>query len=326
MKSKRVACLAVFVTLTCVGLALVATAPGQPPSSSSDAIRPAAASEPAAPAAAQNAAAAPAASSEAAPGGTTTQPANKARSAAATPAVPDNAAAPAGASTRPPTARTSTGVARPARAATTESAPPAASTGVSRPASTNAYGGRGGGGRYGAAYSSMGVPGMGPAGMGVDPETAKRMQEAFQAEAEQGQLLAKYTQTTDAKERAEIKASLAKVLQNLFDLQLWQREREVSEVEARVKKLREAIDKRKAAKEAIVNTRLDQLLNEADGMGWVSPTGGMPAAYGGFPGALPGYRVPSTTDPFSGPAATPVQPSPSAPSSNPTKSETSPRR
>ena len=100
------------------------------------------------------------------------------------------------------------------------------------------------------------------------------MIEAQKAEAEQGQLLAKYAQTTNAKERADIRANLAKVLERQFDLQQGQREREVSQIEARVKKLREMIQKRRIAQAGDRrHSRVDQLLNEVDGMGWVAPSG-----------------------------------------------------
>jgi len=119
--------------------------------------------------------------------------------------------------------------------------------------------------------SGMGVMGV----LAADPEVAKWMKEVAKTEAEQGQLLAMYAQAADEKQRAEIKASLGKVLERQFDLQLHQREREVSEIEARVKKLREMIAKRNAARQTIVTGRLDQLLNEMDGMGWAAPSGPM---------------------------------------------------
>jgi hypothetical protein len=134
----------------------------------------------------------------------------------------------------------------------------------------------------------------------ADPEVQKWFEEAYQAETEQAQLLAKYAQTTDAKQKAEIKAGLAKVLQRQFDLQLQQREREVSEIEARVRNLREMIEKRKTARQSIVTNRLDQVLNELDGMGWVEPTGAMPGPYG--PGSMPGRGVYGPRGPFSGPS------------------------
>jgi len=123
----------------------------------------------------------------------------------------------------------------------------------------------------------MGAGWGGMFGMGgrQDPEAAKQFMEAAKAEQEQHRLLTNYAQSTDEKQRAAIKEALSKVLQRQFDLQIQQHEREVSEIEARVKKLREMIAKRNAARQSIVSSRLDQLVNEADGMGWAVPSGPM---------------------------------------------------
>ncbi|HEV3024616.1 MAG TPA: hypothetical protein VGX76_19205, partial [Pirellulales bacterium] len=45
-------------------------------------------------------------------------------------------------------------------------------------------------------------------------------------------------------------------------------------IEARVKKLREVINKRNEAKRSIIDKRLDQLIREADGLGWNAPAAG----------------------------------------------------
>ena len=46
------------------------------------------------------------------------------------------------------------------------------------------------------------------------------------------------------------------------------REKQISDVEARVKKLRDQIEKRKKAKDDIVSLRLKTIVNEADGLGF----------------------------------------------------------
>jgi len=138
---------------------------------------------------------------------------------------------------------------------------------------------------YGS-YSSAGMSRYGGAGD----------QEAWQAQQEIPKLLAKYGQTTDETERAKIKDGLSKVLAKLFDLQQKEREREIADIEGRVKRLREMLDKRTKARQSIISNRLDQLLREAEGLGWVEPApgsmpgmpgmgaGGMGGGYGGFGG------------------------------------------
>jgi hypothetical protein len=53
-----------------------------------------------------------------------------------------------------------------------------------------------------------------------------------------------------------------------FETDLKQREKELAEVEQRVKTLREQLDKRKAAQADIINLRLQTLVNDANGLGF----------------------------------------------------------
>ena len=53
-----------------------------------------------------------------------------------------------------------------------------------------------------------------------------------------------------------------------FEADLKQREKELAEVEQRVKSLREQLDKRKAAQADIINLRLQTLINDANGLGF----------------------------------------------------------
>lgn len=53
-----------------------------------------------------------------------------------------------------------------------------------------------------------------------------------------------------------------------FESDLTQREKELVEVEQRVKSLREQLDKRKAAQADIINLRLQTLVNDANGLGF----------------------------------------------------------
>ena len=84
-------------------------------------------------------------------------------------------------------------------------------------------------------------------------------------------LAAEYAATEDGEKRAAIKAELLKVLSEQFETQQQIRERELADVEARVKKLRELTQKRRDAQKTIVDQRLDQLLREAEGLGWTPP-------------------------------------------------------
>jgi hypothetical protein len=72
----------------------------------------------------------------------------------------------------------------------------------------------------------------------------------------------------DESARAAARDKLAKVLSQQFDQRQKRREEEIAQIEARVQKLRETLRKRAEAKERIVSSRLDQLLRDAEGLGW----------------------------------------------------------
>lgn len=73
--------------------------------------------------------------------------------------------------------------------------------------------------------------------------------------------------------KAPVIAQLKKILETAFDFDLKRREKEVSEIEGRVRKLRDQIEKRKKAKEDIITLRLKTIANEADGLGFPTLNG-----------------------------------------------------
>jgi len=109
-----------------------------------------------------------------------------------------------------------------------------------------------------------------------DAEMSKLKQADSAMGRQEEQLVARYATTEDAEQRSAIKAELAEQLTNHFSIQEQIRDRELARVEARVKKLRELTQKRRDAQKTIIEQRLDQLLRDADGLGWTSP----PSDYG----------------------------------------------
>ncbi|HVJ80053.1 MAG TPA: hypothetical protein VNC50_03190 [Planctomycetia bacterium] len=112
-----------------------------------------------------------------------------------------------------------------------------------------------------------------------------------------GKSLQQAKQLTDAKdeaEKAKLRGELAKTLDELFDQQAQHQAKEVADLESQIKKLRSALDKRLANKATIVQRRMEQLLQDADGLGWNAPAGdgrrGMfgTGGFGGMSGALGG--------------------------------------
>jgi len=85
-------------------------------------------------------------------------------------------------------------------------------------------------------------------------------------------LLSEYSRS-DEKKRAELKGKINGLLDQQFEHQQKRRNLEVTRIEAQLTKLRELIKKRADARPTIVQKRLDQLLSEADGLGWTPPQG-----------------------------------------------------
>jgi hypothetical protein len=106
-----------------------------------------------------------------------------------------------------------------------------------------------------------------------DPEMGRLMNEESKLEREVGKLVQDYSRTEDEGQRSKIRTKLSTILQSQFDLQQKRRDLEVTRIETQLKKLRELMQKRTAARQSIVEKRLDQLLREADGLGWTPPAG-----------------------------------------------------
>ena len=117
-----------------------------------------------------------------------------------------------------------------------------------------------------------GMPGM-MAAADDDPE----MSELAQAEAllanKASEIIAEYAEAENAAERKPIAAELRQVLAKQFDVQKQRRELELTRIEERVRRLREQIKKRDDARETIIDRRLAQLVDDADGLGWTPPAG-----------------------------------------------------
>lgn len=100
-------------------------------------------------------------------------------------------------------------------------------------------------------------------------QSGGQLQQADAQLTQQTEVLAsRYGEASKDEDREKIKADLAELLAKQFSIQQQIREDEVAQVEARVKKLRELIEKRKAAQQSIIERRLEQLLRDAEGLGW----------------------------------------------------------
>ena len=116
-----------------------------------------------------------------------------------------------------------------------------------------------------------------------DREMAKLLGDEARLERQAAGLVAEYARTEDEKDRSKIKSRLSAVLEKQFDAQQNRRDLEVARIEAQLKKLRELMRKRSDARQTIIDKRLDQLVREAEGLGWTAPAG--PQAVGAGVGA-----------------------------------------
>jgi hypothetical protein len=69
-------------------------------------------------------------------------------------------------------------------------------------------------------------------------------------------------------ERDKIKTQLGELLKQQFDQRQKRHEREIADLEAQVKKLKDLVAKRQENRREIIAQRLDQIVRESQGLGW----------------------------------------------------------
>ncbi len=105
---------------------------------------------------------------------------------------------------------------------------------------------------------------------------------------ESQRLVREYSRTEDESKRRELEAELRKTVDDHFSIKQRLRTEELADLEAKIKKLRSRHQRREDARGRIVQDRVEQLLREADGLGWGS--GGGPSGWSSF--GLTGPVVP----------------------------------
>jgi hypothetical protein len=69
-------------------------------------------------------------------------------------------------------------------------------------------------------------------------------------------------------DRDKLKTQLGEVLGKQFDQRQKRHEREIEQLEAQIKKLRNLVEKRQENRREIIGRRLEQILRESQGLGW----------------------------------------------------------
>ena len=126
------------------------------------------------------------------------------------------------------------------------------------------------GGMSGSLPGMMGGMMSGPPSEN-DPEMAEFAEAEMELAHYADQVLSLYVAADKADDQKRLKTDLRDMLTKQFDVQRQRRELELSRIEERVKKLRDQIKKRNDARDTIIDRRLEQLTNEADGLGWGQP-------------------------------------------------------
>jgi len=96
---------------------------------------------------------------------------------------------------------------------------------------------------------------------------------AMEPQVLQGYLRGYQTAADGSEQRAEMRAEIERWLSNQYDQHLSRHEQQVEELEARVAKLRQQLERRQAAKAKLVELRLELMLSQADGLGWPGDPG-----------------------------------------------------
>jgi hypothetical protein len=131
-----------------------------------------------------------------------------------------------------------------------------------------------------------GMGDMGSLGMGMSPIRMEM------------QKLDRATQSLrNAKDEPSRKAAIAEIREQLnaqFDRDLKRRADELTAIEERLKALQAQVQKRKDAREQIIDLRLNTMINEADGLGFPDERQSQfPASRGGNGSGLPGFSGPA---------------------------------
>jgi hypothetical protein len=103
----------------------------------------------------------------------------------------------------------------------------------------------------------------------------------YQWQPEASQLAQQYIKAEKEEEKRQLRRKLTDVLTKQFDAHLEQQKKELEALEKQIERLRSTLDKRREAKDKIIERRIEQLVEEAEGLGWNTPN--QPPAFYGVP-------------------------------------------
>jgi hypothetical protein len=96
----------------------------------------------------------------------------------------------------------------------------------------------------------------------------------FQFQSQAAELVRKLANAKDEDEKSRIREKLTEVLNQSFDEHMKQQQKELDQLEEQIRSLRALMKKRVSKKNEIVERRIEQLIQDADGLGWNAPNAG----------------------------------------------------
>jgi hypothetical protein len=109
--------------------------------------------------------------------------------------------------------------------------------------------------------------------------------------AAEAQLAKDYVKSQNEDAKRDIRKKLAELLAKQFDQHVVHQQKELDDLEKQIASLKDLLKKRAAAKNDIVERRIEQLIRDAEGLGWNAPSS---------------PRAPHGAPMFGGPVAAPV--------------------
>ena len=105
-------------------------------------------------------------------------------------------------------------------------------------------------------------------------------------------LAKQYVDSKKEDEKRSIRKELTDVLTQQFDQQVQKQQKELDDLEKQIANLRSVLKRRLEAKSTIIERHIEQLIQDAEGLGWNAP--GNPHYGGGFyPSPATGYGRPA---------------------------------
>ena len=86
-----------------------------------------------------------------------------------------------------------------------------------------------------------------------------------------GQLVQQYVKAEKEEDKKEIRKKLAEALGKQFEAHMKQQQDELAALEKQINDLKNIMKKRQEAKTTIIDRRMDQLIQDAEGLGWTAP-------------------------------------------------------